>query len=62
MDASCSQSVSDTESIFPEIPHQPRVFHFPKREFGKWPWLHYREENDVLEGKVGEKAVMGCKC
>ena len=77
MDASSSQSVSDTESIFPEIPHQPRVFHFPKREFGKksavrrsfqtawfdkWPWLHYREENDVLEGKVGEKAVMGCKC
>eukprot|EP00731_Ephydatia_muelleri_P007654 Em0003g1902a len=56
MDASSSQSVSDTESIFPEIPHQPRVFHFPKREFGKksavrrsfqtawfdkWPWLHY---------------------
>ena len=35
MDASSSQSVSDTDSIFPEIPHQPRAFHFPKREFGK---------------------------
>ena len=63
MDASSSQSVSDTDSIFPEIPHQPRAFHFPKREFGKksavrrsfqtawfdkWPWLHYREEDDSV--------------
>ena len=63
MDASSSQSVSDTDSIFPEIPHQPRAFHFPKREFGKnsavrrsfqtawfdkWPWLNYREENDSV--------------
>ena len=63
MDASSSQTVSDTDSIFLEIPHQPRAFHFPKREFGKksavrrsfqtawfdkWPWLHYREENDSV--------------
>ena len=63
MDASSSQSVSDTDSIVPEIPHQPRAFHFPKREFGKkravrrsvqtawfdkWPWLHYHEEVHCL--------------
>ena len=44
-------------------PHQPRHFNFPKREFGKksivkrsfqadwflkWPWLHYREDNDTV--------------
>ena len=63
MDASSSQSVSDTDSIFPEIPHQPRAFHFPKREFGKkravrrcfqtawfdkWPWPQYREKVHCL--------------
>ena len=32
MDASSSQSVSDTDSIFHT---SPRAFHFPKREFGK---------------------------
>ena len=51
-----------TLTVF-HVPHQPRAFHFPKREFGKksavrrsfqtawfdkWPWLHYREENDSV--------------
>ena len=44
-------------------PHQPKRFNFPKREFGKksivkrsfqadwflkWPWLHYREDDDTV--------------
>lgn len=44
-------------------PHQPRRFKFPKKEFGqksvvkqsfqadwflKWPWLHYREDDDTV--------------
>jgi len=44
-------------------PHQPTRFKFPKREFGKksvvkrsfqvewfkkWPWLHYREDDDTV--------------
>ena len=54
--------VSVTLTVFSHT-GQPRAFHFPKREFGKksavrrsfqtawfdkWPWLHYREENDSV--------------
>ena len=35
MDASSSQSVSDTDSIFPEIPHQLRAFHFPNESLAR---------------------------
>ena len=69
-------AASSDRSILPEKPHQPRAFHFPKREYGKksvvrrsfqtawfdkWPWLHYREENEsvlcytCLKAKVGKK-------
>ena len=49
-------------SIFAE-PHQPRGYKFPKIKFGKtsivkrsfqaewfskWPWLHYRENDDTV--------------
>ena len=29
-----------------EKPHQPNIS-FPKREFGKWQWLHYDTERDI---------------
>ena len=35
MDASSSQSVRDTDSIFPEIPHQLRAFHFPNESLAR---------------------------
>ena len=56
-------SSSAIASCTPYIPHQPRGFPFPKREYGKtnvakrsfrhswfdkWPWLHYCEENDSV--------------
>ena len=56
---------------FPEKPHQPRRFNFPKRAFGQtqlirrsfqpcwfntWTWLHYDEGNNTVVCFICAKA------
>ena len=70
-------TASSDRSILPEKPHQPRAFHFPKREYGKksvvrrsfqtawfdkWPCLHYREENDSVLCHTCLKAKVSRSC
>ena len=58
-----SSSPSSSGSLTPNVPHQPKGFAFPKRDFGKkviirrsfqsswfgrWPWLHYNKEGDTV--------------
>lgn len=61
--SSCISTASSNSLVILAKPHQPRNFHFPRREFGqsvvvkwgfqpswfdRWPWLHYSEDHDVV--------------
>ena len=61
--SSSSTAHSSVEDLLPEFPHQPELFPFPKKAFGKkkivyrscqaswfhsWSWLHYNEPKDSL--------------
>ena len=65
----CSSAVTALE-VF--MPHQPRVFTFPKRQFGKpksvlcsfqagwfysWNWLHYHKATDSVFCFLCAKAI-----
>lgn len=61
--SSLSEDVSGRFTDFPEKPHQPLNFDYPRRKFGKktvverkfqpswysqWPFLHYEESSDQV--------------